>query len=469
MRVLVGFYFYPRGGSAHATRATARELANQGVETTLLAGSRTDLGEVGQADLFFAKAVAAGVDLHTVDFTGALASERPALTDPGPGRAPMHASFEDRAGAEDPVFASLDDDAIELHVEAWARELEAAGAGEADLFLLHHLTPLHEAVARHFPNVPVVTHIHGSELLMLEAIDEDPGRWPHAEAARRRICRWTGDSDRVIANGAAGADRAAGLLDVPREPILVLPNGFDPEFRPLEIDAAEHWRRHLVAEPQGWQPGQPAGSVSYGAEDVAALQDATVLLYVGRFTAVKRLSLLIEAFMEARTRFDGPSALVILGGYPGEWEGEHPADTVRRLGAEAVFLAGWHAHEHLPSFLAASDLLVHPAVREQFGQVIIEAMACEVPPVAVNRAGPATIVDDPETGWLVEPDSREELVDAMVAAVNDPAGRRLRGRAAALEARESYAWSQIGAELAEHLRCVVEDGQGDKMLLGAAG
>src|SRR5204863_135431 len=82
-----------------------------------------------------------------------------------------------------------------------------------------------------------------------------------------------------------------------------------------------------------------------------------------------------------------------------------------------VFLAGWHSHDDLPDFLRASDVLVHASVNEQFGQVLVEAMACELPTIAVDRAGPAEIVDDPDTGWLVEPDDAAALAAAMVAAI----------------------------------------------------
>ena len=62
------------------------------------------------------------------------------------------------------------------------------------------------------------------------------------------------------------------------------------------------------------------------------------------------------------------------GGYPGEWEGEHPIETVERLGIGDVFLAGWHGHDELPRFLSAADVLVHASVREQFGQVLVEGL-----------------------------------------------------------------------------------------------
>ena len=132
-----------------------------------------------------------------------------------------------------------------------------------------------------------------------------------------------------------------------------------------------------------------------------------MLLYVGRFTEVKRVPLLMRAHARARERFARPAPLVLLGGFPGEWEGEHPLEAVRETGDPDVFLAGWRGHEDLPDGLNAADLLVLPSVREQFGAVIVEAMACGLPAIAVDACGPAEIVDAGETGWLVAPDDEE--------------------------------------------------------------
>ena len=120
----------------------------------------------------------------------------------------------------------------------------------------------------------------------------------------------------------------------------------------------------------------------------AFVEEDPVLLYVGRFTAVKRVSLLIEAYAQALPHFDRPAPLVLLGGFPGEWEGEHPLDAIRRTGVEDVYLAGWHGHDELPSFLAAADVVVLPSVREQFGQVLVEGMACGLPAIAVDAPRP---------------------------------------------------------------------------------
>ena len=51
-----------------------------------------------------------------------------------------------------------------------------------------------------------------------------------------------------------------------------------------------------------------------------------------------------------------------------------------------------------------AGLLMTPKWVEAFGNVAIEAMACGVPVIAYRRGGPAEIVLDGETGFLVEPD-----------------------------------------------------------------
>jgi glycosyltransferase involved in cell wall biosynthesis len=451
----MGIYFSPRGGSAHVCRAVAREFERNGFEVGVISGSRSDLGDLAQAGSFYS-----GLNPHAVDFTPAIQGPEPLRHLGAAGTAPIHGSYEDRPGAEDRVLASLDDAEYELQVAAWARELRLAGAEDADLLYLHHLTPLNEAAARAFPHLPVLGHIHGTELLMLERIASGaPPGWVHAEAWAERIRGWAGRCERIVVSNRDGLTRATAALGLDRDRFVCVPNGFDQSFVPRRIDRRAHWRRHLVASPRGWRPGSPQGSVAYEEADLQALE-GTVLLYVGRFTEVKRMALLIEAFAQARPRFAGATALVLVGGHPGEWEGEHPVEAIERLECPDVFLAGWHSHADLPDFLCAADLLVHASVHEQFGQVLVEAMACELPVIAVDRGGPAAIVDDPATGWLVPPDDVDAFAAAMVDAVNDPGERRLRGQRARREVVGRYGWQQIGVEIAAVAEVVVASAAG---------
>ncbi|HWE61419.1 MAG TPA: glycosyltransferase [Chloroflexota bacterium] len=83
--------------------------------------------------------------------------------------------------------------------------------------------------------------------------------------------------------------------------------------------------------------------------------------------------------------------------------------------------AGAPLHYH--GFLATAELaqamsqrlafLMTPKWTEAFGNVVMEALACGLPVIAYRRGGPAEIVEDGRTGWLVEPDSVDGLIDAV--------------------------------------------------------
>ena len=428
--------FFPRGGSAHVARNLAAALPAAGWDVTVVSGSVAGRGD--------AREFYAGIDVRPLDMTAALAARDPMRADP-----PLHPSYEDRPGAPDRVFAELDDELFERQVAAWESALAGAGAADADVLHLHHLTPIDEAAARVAPGVPVVGHVHGTELLMLEEIDADPERWPHAREWAERMRGWAARCERLVLLTDSQAERAERLLGADPARFVVVPNGFDPElFAPRTVDHLAHWRRHLVEDPQGWAPGAEPGSVRYSEADLGAFDGTPVLLYVGRYTAVKRVGLLIEAYAHARPGFATRAPLVLVGGFPGEWEGEHPLDVVRRTGAQDVFLAGWHGHDELPGFLAASDVVVLPSVREQFGQVIVEGMACGRPAIAVDAFGPAEIVRHGETGWLVQPDDEQSLANALVEAVNRPDERRRRGRLAVADARARFSWPALAREVA---------------------
>lgn len=443
MRVLMALMFYPRGGSAHAVRALSTCLRAEGYEVTVVAGSRTDLADSGDARALF------GADVHAVRFDEALAAPDPLRYEGPPGTAPLHPSFEDRPGAPDRVFASLDDDEFELQVEAWSRELDDAGAADADVLHLGHLTPVNEAALRVAPGVPVVGQLHGTELLMLEQIARGDHHWKHADSWADRMRGWARRCERLLVV-PAGVERALRLLDLPRERLLPLPSGVDVDvFRPIAIDRRAFWRRTLVEDPRGWLPGRPPGSARYTDEQVERLASGTVLLGAGRFTAVKRLDVLISAFDRARRQTGQAAGLVLVGGYPGEWEGEHPGELAERLGIEDVFLAGWYEQHEVPEFFCAADAEVMASEREQFGQVLIEGMACGIPALAPRLLGPATIIDDGRTGWLVEPGDEDALAQGIAEVIADPEERRRRGRLACAAARERFSWSEIAAQLGE--------------------
>src|SRR5258708_7013065 len=440
-RVLLGLPFFPRGGCAHVTRALARVLPQQGWDVTLVSSSLRVPGLPGDASPFFA-----GLDLHPLDCTAALDAADPLLATP-----PLPPSYEDRPGAPDRVFAAVDEATYAHLVDVWAQALQEAGAAEATLLHLHHLTPLHAAAARVAPHVPVIGHLHGTELLMLERIAQGPpAGWVHATAWADRMRSWAAACHVLIVPSASLVERAQALLGIPAARCIHVPNGFDPQqFDWRTVDRQSVWHDLLVEHPQGWRPGDLPGSVAYTDDQVRLLATAPILLYVGRFTALKRLDVLLRAYVRASVAFAAPAALVLVGGFPGEWEGQHPFELIQEMGVQNVFLAGWHEHAELPPIVAAADVVVLASAQEPFGQVLVEGMACGLPAIAMSAGGPPEIITDGQTGWLVPPDDAADFAGSLVSAVQyspppPPPG------ASASEARHArYSWPALGARVAQ--------------------
>ncbi len=422
-----------------------------GWRARVVAGSLGGPGEPGTARDFFD-----GLEVIPVPYDAALLAPDPMRASP-----PLHGSYEDRPGAPDRFMAALDGPTYEHHVAEWERVLATSRALDGvEVAHLHHLTPAHEAIARLEPALPVICHLHGTELLMLAALAERPEAWPHAKAWAERMRRWAHRATLVLVSSPASAAGARRLLGLGPTRMVVVPNGVDPEVfdgrRATPAERGVRWRRWLVEEPRGWTPADPRpGSVRYQEPQIAPLLDpeACVVLFVGRFTAVKRAPLLVRAHARARARLGRPLPLVLWGGAPGEWEGEHPAEAAARSPAgHEVYLAGWRGHRDLPAALGGADLLAVPSVAERFGLVYVEAMATGVPPVACDAEGPPWFIDaDPSSprrcGWLVAPDDEEDLAAAILVAARDPAERRRRGANGRRLVLERFTWSHIAERI----------------------
>ncbi len=236
--------------------------------------------------------------------------------------------------------------------------------------------------------------------------------WQHGEFWAAHLKEQAQLADHVVTVSTQTRDAAISVLGVEPEQVTALPNGVDIErFHPRPRDAVSRraaFRRYLVDDPQGWTGSGGPGTLAYTEADLDRLlgpaDDATVLLFVGRFLAFKRVPALIRAFAAARDRFTRPGSLVVWGGHPGEWEGEHPASVAESVGAEGIFFAGWRGHDDLPEGLAASDALVVPSVADPYPQVPLEAMAVGLPVLACRSGGLISMVNlDPgrPTGWFV--------------------------------------------------------------------
>jgi glycosyltransferase involved in cell wall biosynthesis len=458
--IIMTLAFYPRGGSAQVVRYLGEALEARGNVLTVLCGSLGPKGSSSHAATFFTD-----LNVEALDFTEA-ATWFEQGRDPMAAPVPMHPSFEDRPGAPDRIFASLGGDAYLRQVAAWRSLLERVG--EPDLYHIHHLTHVNDAVAA-LSDRPTVVHLHGTEMKMLAEIRRNGAdRWKHAAEWDQRLVQAAHRADRLIVISPTDRELAADLLGVDPSLVEVVPNGVDVDrFAPRDLARSERlaqWRRWLVDEPLGWDESGVPGTIGYSDIDIDRffLDPTTgellpVLLFVGRFLDFKRVPLLVRAYAmvrEALGRHAPP--LVIWGGYPGEWEGEHPHTVATSLGVDGVFFIGWRGHGDLAAGFNCADVFVAPSVDEPFGQVYLEAMSCAVPVIATNSGGPTSFVNtDPArpNGWRVTPDSEAALADAMIQAVSDTPTRIQRGQQAREMIEREFDWRHI----AEHIERIYHD------------
>ncbi|MFC0252706.1 glycosyltransferase family 4 protein [Massilia consociata] len=154
-----------------------------------------------------------------------------------------------------------------------------------------------------------------------------------------------------------------------------------------------------------------------------------LLVYAGRFTADKKLPVLIEAVR----KLGHPYHLLLVGG--GNPLPHHP---------QLSFMPFKRSQRELAAVLASCDVLVHPGDCETFGLIVLEAMACGLPVVGTNGGGVAELVDE-QTGLLARPDD----VDSLAGAIEAIYGRDMAqlGANARRKAHEQYDWSQIFPQL----------------------
>jgi glycosyltransferase involved in cell wall biosynthesis len=88
--------------------------------------------------------------------------------------------------------------------------------------------------------------------------------------------------------------------------------------------------------------------------------------------------------------------------------------------------------------LAALDVYVHPAIMEGFGIAVLEAMATRKPVVATTAGGLPEIVQDGETGALVQPGDRDALARAVIQLLRNPSKRRELGEAGRLRVEQAF-------------------------------
>jgi glycosyltransferase involved in cell wall biosynthesis len=149
-------------------------------------------------------------------------------------------------------------------------------------------------------------------------------------------------------------------------------------------------------------------------EDSVLFEKEPVIIAIGRLVKAKDYPTLLNAF---KIVLEKKSAkLIILGEGPEEVFIKKLVKDLRIL--EKVFFLGFKKNPY--KYLKNSSVFVLSSIREGFGNVIVEAMACGVPVVATDcKSGPAEIIQNGVNGILVEQQNPEKLAEAILEILNN--------------------------------------------------
>jgi glycosyltransferase involved in cell wall biosynthesis len=156
---------------------------------------------------------------------------------------------------------------------------------------------------------------------------------------------------------------------------------------------------------------------------------------VGRLSAEKGFDVLIRSANQLLK--DGSDVELLIVG-----EGDEKAalqGLIAELGcAERVRLLGYRSDTR--ELYQAMDIFALSSYREGLPNVLLEAMALEVPVVATRIAGIPRLIRDGDNGLLVEPGDAAALGRALLGLLNDLDRRARLGRAGRLTVEAGYSF-----------------------------
>jgi len=172
----------------------------------------------------------------------------------------------------------------------------------------------------------------------------------------------------------------------------------------------------------------PNGTIVKGFEQPREtdIPDSKIVLFAGGFHPRKGLAYLIEAAARVVEKFRDVEFRVL-----GNTDRKRKKNCMKRideLGLTDKFnILGPVPPSRMDEHYKECHMLVHPALIEGFGNVIIEAMARRKPIIGFKTGGLIDIIDDGVTGFLVEKQDVAGLAEKILYLLQNPGESRTLG------------------------------------------
>ena len=162
-----------------------------------------------------------------------------------------------------------------------------------------------------------------------------------------------------------------------------------------------------------FEPGKAPAEIYY---KYGVPTDRSIVLYVGRVDPEKKLGVVIDAFNEARKKV--PTVLLVVVG-----DGVDKTRLIKKVEkmglSEDVRFLGKVLPPDLYELYKIGDVFATASEIETQGIVLIEAAACGLPLIAVDKGAVSEVCRNGENGYLCEPGNVDEISTAMVKILSD--------------------------------------------------
>jgi phosphatidylinositol alpha-1,6-mannosyltransferase len=183
------------------------------------------------------------------------------------------------------------------------------------------------------------------------------------------------------------------------------------------------------------------------------IEDAPVIVSIGRLVARKGSDQLIKAMPEVLQQF--PKSKLLLVG-TGNYQKRLEKLVCNLKVQDSVIFTGRVEHDLLPDYYRLGDIFAAPCRSrygglevEGLGIVYLEASACGVPVIAGKSGGAPDAVLDGKTGLLVNGRDHREVGAALIKLLSDLPLRQKMGADGRVWMEQLWSWEGIGARFEE--------------------
>jgi len=160
------------------------------------------------------------------------------------------------------------------------------------------------------------------------------------------------------------------------------------------------------------------------------------VIFAGRLSKEKGIKTLIEICK----KLPNDIHVIIIGEGP-------ETENIKKIESEHnnIHYLGSKTHSQTISLIKGSDVLIQPSFSEGISSTLLESMACKTVVIASNVGGNIELIQDQESGFLIEPTDHEMFCEKIIKLISNKSLRE-KLTTSSYETVKKYDWKNVGKQ-----------------------